>query len=80
VDLPLSWTLESGEGDAIFALLASNASLPVELIESELSPTWPGSPCEQALALGLSCESVFIGLDSDFNQNLNQNPNQEDAP
>lgn len=62
VDLPLSWTLESGEGDAIFALLASSEPIASARVESALSLTWPESPCAQAASLGLSCESVPVGL------------------
>lgn len=60
-DLPLSWTIEPGEGDAFFALLASSDPLQDTPIESVLS-TWPQPPCEQAHGLGLSCESVFVGM------------------
>lgn len=62
LDLPLSWTLETGEGDAIFALLASSEPVESARLESALSETWPEPPCEQAADLGLSCESVFVGL------------------
>ena len=62
LDLPLSWTLETGEGDAIFALLASSEPVEPAHIESALSKTWPEPPCEQAVGLGLSCESVFVEL------------------
>ncbi|MFT5684209.1 MAG: hypothetical protein ACI8RZ_005150 [Myxococcota bacterium] len=64
-DLPLSWTLESGEGDAIFALVASSEPVESEQIESALSPTWPEPPCETITGLGLSCESVFVGLNGE---------------
>ena len=64
IDLPLSWTLEPGEGDAFFALLASSEPIQTGAIEPVLS-TWPQPPCEQALGLGLSCESVFVGMSLD---------------
>ena len=64
IDLPLSWTLEPGESDAFFALLASSAPIQSDAIAAALS-TWPQPPCEQASGLDLSCESVFVGLSLD---------------
>jgi hypothetical protein len=64
-DLPLSWTLESGEGDAIFALLAGSGPVEAEQVTELLSRTWPDAPCEQAASLALSCESVFVGISAE---------------
>ena len=62
MDLPLSWTLESGEGDAVFALLAAEGTIDVHGVEDVLSDSWPDDPCQSLAETGLSCASVFVGI------------------
>ena len=63
LDLPLSWTLERSETDAVFALLAGPAPADDATIESALVGAWPDGACKAALPLSLSCESVFVDID-----------------
>lgn len=62
-DLPLSWTLESGETDAAFALVAGVEPIAADAVEAALADTWPTAPCETLRPMGVSCESVRVGVE-----------------
>jgi len=63
-DAPLAWAVESGEGDAVFALLASGEPIDRAAIEAALGDTDDSSDadsvCQAALALGTRCDATVV--------------------
>ena len=61
---PLAWAVEPGEGDAVFALLASGTAIDHSGVEIALGstdePADPAAVCQAALALGTRCDATAV--------------------
>lgn len=61
---PLAWAVEPGEGDAIFAVLASGEGLDTAAVEGALGaaydPADPDAACRAALSLGARCDATAV--------------------
>jgi hypothetical protein len=61
---PLAWAVEPGEGDAVFALLASGSDIDRAAVEGALGgaydPEDPAAVCRAALDLGARCDATTV--------------------
>ena len=64
---PLAWRIESGEGDATYALLASSSPIEeaavVGALQSAYDPGQPGSGCKAIEQLGARCVEATVQVE-----------------
>lgn len=65
--LPVAWSVEAGERDAVYAILASGEELATDQVEAALGATDvardAASVCRSALLLGARCDATIVKVD-----------------
>ncbi|MEC7949223.1 MAG: hypothetical protein VX265_16760, partial [Myxococcota bacterium] len=65
--MPVAWSVEAGEEDAVFAVLASGEGLTVDRVEAALGAADVArdadAVCRSALLLGARCDATIVKVD-----------------